>query len=298
MPGAREPALAHRQLLGKAARLPAAPSTALIPAQSRAICSPPCTWSDSPPLAFLAALPDAAGLACGLVAVHRRGRGLEPGRLVERAPAAAGARQARGDRARLRGAHRALEGHLRPPQLDRRQGAGRRQPIPATTRWPGAGRSRSTTGRRMRAGTAIARCWSAPIEGPAAEALIPKIRPPWRAIPTTASGDYSVWPGPNSNSFVAYVLAAIPEAGIALPPTADRQGLAGRAGDLRPHAERHRHPAVARRPVRRHASAGSRAWRSTCWAWWPASTSAVPPSSCRASAASAWAPSPDHGCRL
>jgi hypothetical protein len=29
-----------------------------------------------------------------------------------------------------------------------------------------------------------------------------------------------VWPGPNSNSFVAYVLAAIPEAGIALPPTA------------------------------------------------------------------------------
>ena len=33
-------------------------------------------------------------------------------------------------------------------------------------------------------------------------------------------GDYAVWPGPNSNSFVAYVLSAIPEAGIALPPTA------------------------------------------------------------------------------
>jgi hypothetical protein len=29
-----------------------------------------------------------------------------------------------------------------------------------------------------------------------------------------------VWPGPNSNSFIAYVLSAIPEAGIALPPTA------------------------------------------------------------------------------
>jgi hypothetical protein len=29
-----------------------------------------------------------------------------------------------------------------------------------------------------------------------------------------------VWPGPNSNSFVSYVLSAIPEASIALPPTA------------------------------------------------------------------------------
>ena len=38
--------------------------------------------------------------------------------------------------------------------------------------------------------------------------------------PYSRSGDYSVWPGPNSNSFIAYVLAAIPEAGIALPPTA------------------------------------------------------------------------------
>ena len=29
-----------------------------------------------------------------------------------------------------------------------------------------------------------------------------------------------MWPGPNSNSFTAYVLSAIPEAGITLPPTA------------------------------------------------------------------------------
>jgi hypothetical protein len=38
--------------------------------------------------------------------------------------------------------------------------------------------------------------------------------------PYNRNGDYSVWPGPNSNSVVAYVLGAIPEAGIALPPTA------------------------------------------------------------------------------
>jgi hypothetical protein len=58
------------------------------------------------------------------------------------------------------------------------------------------------------------------IEGPAAEALIPKIRAAVARYPYHGYGDYSVWPGPNSNSFTAYVLAAIPEAGIALPPTA------------------------------------------------------------------------------
>jgi Protein of unknown function (DUF3750) len=58
------------------------------------------------------------------------------------------------------------------------------------------------------------------VEGPAAEALIPKIRAAVARYPYSRYGDYSVWPGPNSNSFTAYVLAAIPAAGIALPPTA------------------------------------------------------------------------------
>jgi hypothetical protein len=58
------------------------------------------------------------------------------------------------------------------------------------------------------------------VEGPAAEALIPRIREAVASYPHGRSGDYSVWPGPNSNSFVAYVLSAVPEAGIALPPTA------------------------------------------------------------------------------
>jgi hypothetical protein len=58
------------------------------------------------------------------------------------------------------------------------------------------------------------------VEGPAAEALIPKVRAAVARYPFSGAGDYSVWPGPNSNSFVAYVLSAIPEAGIALPPTA------------------------------------------------------------------------------
>jgi len=58
------------------------------------------------------------------------------------------------------------------------------------------------------------------VEGKAAEALIPRIRAAVARYPYNRSGDYWVWPGPNSNSFVAYVLAAVPEAGIALPPTA------------------------------------------------------------------------------
>jgi hypothetical protein len=58
------------------------------------------------------------------------------------------------------------------------------------------------------------------VEGPVAEALIPKIRAAVARYPYSNYGDYSVWPGPNSNSFVAYVLGAVPEAGIVLPPTA------------------------------------------------------------------------------
>src|SRR5262245_369065 len=58
------------------------------------------------------------------------------------------------------------------------------------------------------------------VEGDAAEGLIPKIRAAVARYAYSRYGDYSVWPGPNSNSFAAYVLAAIPEAGIVLPPTA------------------------------------------------------------------------------
>ncbi len=58
------------------------------------------------------------------------------------------------------------------------------------------------------------------VEGPAAEPLVARIRAAVARYPYDRPGGYAVFPGPNSNSFVAYVLAAIPEAGIALPPTA------------------------------------------------------------------------------
>jgi hypothetical protein len=60
----------------------------------------------------------------------------------------------------------------------------------------------------------------AAIEGPAAEAVIPRLRAAIDSYPYDRPGGYRVWPGPNSNSFVAYVLASAPEFVAALPPTA------------------------------------------------------------------------------
>lgn len=58
------------------------------------------------------------------------------------------------------------------------------------------------------------------LDGPEAERLIPKIAEAISAYPYRAWGDYRVWPGPNSNTFVAFVIARVPELRVALPPTA------------------------------------------------------------------------------
>jgi hypothetical protein len=54
--------------------------------------------------------------------------------------------------------------------------------------------------------------------GPEAARLIPKLRAaatryPWPDF-------YRVWPGPNSNTFTAYLAREVPELGLVLPPTA------------------------------------------------------------------------------
>jgi Protein of unknown function (DUF3750) len=58
------------------------------------------------------------------------------------------------------------------------------------------------------------------LDGAEAERVIPKIRAAVQDYPYRSFGDYRVWPGPNSNTFVAHVLDAVPELGAALPPTA------------------------------------------------------------------------------
>jgi len=60
----------------------------------------------------------------------------------------------------------------------------------------------------------------ADVSGKEAERLIPKIEKAVRRYRFAQAGDYRIWPGPNSNSFTAAVLRAVPELGIALPPNA------------------------------------------------------------------------------
>lgn len=60
----------------------------------------------------------------------------------------------------------------------------------------------------------------ADIKGDAAEKLIPKIEASIRSYTFANYGDYRIWPGPNSNTFVAAVLRAIPDMQVTLPPNA------------------------------------------------------------------------------
>lgn len=58
------------------------------------------------------------------------------------------------------------------------------------------------------------------LDGEAAERLIPEIRKAVADYPFRNGGDYRVWPGPNSNTFVAHVVAQVPGLYVAMPPTA------------------------------------------------------------------------------
>ena len=60
----------------------------------------------------------------------------------------------------------------------------------------------------------------ADIRGPLAATAIPKIEAAIRDYPYAEYGSYRMWPGPNSNTFVATVLRAAPELAIAMPPEA------------------------------------------------------------------------------
>lgn len=58
------------------------------------------------------------------------------------------------------------------------------------------------------------------LKGPAAEKAIPRIQHAVATYPHAHRGAYVVWPGPNSNTFVAAVARAVPELAPALLPTA------------------------------------------------------------------------------
>ncbi|MGE3148934.1 MAG: DUF3750 domain-containing protein [Pseudorhodoplanes sp.] len=60
----------------------------------------------------------------------------------------------------------------------------------------------------------------ADIRGAEAQTLIPKIEAAVRDYRFGRAGDYRLWPGPNSNTFVAAILRAVPEIRATLPPNA------------------------------------------------------------------------------
>ncbi len=58
------------------------------------------------------------------------------------------------------------------------------------------------------------------VTGPRAASLLPALEAAVAAYPHATRGAYVLWPGPNSNTFVAHVLREVPQLGITLPPNA------------------------------------------------------------------------------
>ncbi|WP_421859473.1 DUF3750 domain-containing protein [Oricola sp.] len=58
------------------------------------------------------------------------------------------------------------------------------------------------------------------LDGRDAEAALPMVRAAIASYPHGERGDYRIWPGPNSNSFVAHVLREVPAIDTVLPPNA------------------------------------------------------------------------------
>ncbi|MPZ37836.1 MAG: DUF3750 domain-containing protein [Rhizobiales bacterium] len=58
------------------------------------------------------------------------------------------------------------------------------------------------------------------LKGAPANALIPKVRSAIEDYRYRNHGDYRMWPGPNSNTFIAAVLRAVPELATTLPSNA------------------------------------------------------------------------------
>jgi hypothetical protein len=58
------------------------------------------------------------------------------------------------------------------------------------------------------------------LRGSDAERLIPQVEAAVARYPHDQHGDYGVWPGPNSNSFIAWIGRQVPGLGLEMPATA------------------------------------------------------------------------------
>ncbi|MEO3387879.1 DUF3750 domain-containing protein [Mesorhizobium sp. CAU 1741] len=71
------------------------------------------------------------------------------------------------------------------------------------------------------------------VTGDQAARLIPHVEAAIAGYPYATNGSYRIWPGPNSNSFVAHVLNEVPELGATLPPNAIGRDFAPGIASLR-----------------------------------------------------------------
>ena len=94
------------------------------------------------------------------------------------------------------------------------------------------------------------------LTGDEAAVAIPRIERAVADYPFAKRGDYRIWPGPNSNSFVAHVLAEVPELRIQLPPEALGPRLPDDGAVGGPDAEPHRRLRQPRRLSRPDARLG------------------------------------------
>ena len=88
-------------------------------------------------------------------------------------------------------------------------------------------------GRRMPSGMATGPMWWPRSRARRRQALIPRVEASIAAYPHSARGAYTVWPGPNSNSFVAWVVRNTEGFSAELPPVAIGKDYLG-AGLPRP----------------------------------------------------------------
>ena len=88
-----------------------------------------------------------------------------------------------------------------------------------------------------------------------AAALIPRVKAAIADYSYRNFGDYRIWPGPNSNTFIATVLRAVPELGDHAAAERGRQGFP-RLPLCRPDRQRHRRRSLAVGRARRQARLG------------------------------------------
>ncbi len=187
-------------------------------------------------------------------------------------PVAAAVPPSRSSRPGLRCAHGSMEGDIRHPHLDRRQGA---ECFDVHARYDYTAWGEPDSHQRIRRRCTVV--WRRPetiaaVDGPEASRLIPKSGTSSRTTSFAALGDYNAWPGPNSNTFVQAVLDAVPELEDRVAADRHWKGLPLSRRVVRDDPVQVPGHTLPQEVISVLPSDGSKVWKSISWARWWAST--------------------------